>query len=81
MALWMKTGKTRVVERHDPSIRRRTLIRRLAGFTAVLVGVPVLTLGLTGGSAAASWAGHVTIYAGPSNPIESLAHRASRSWD
>ncbi len=46
MSLWIKAGKTRVGDGADPTRRRRPLLRRLAGSTAVLVRVPVLTLGV-----------------------------------
>jgi streptogramin lyase len=62
MPFWMKTETTRVEDGTDPTTPRRRLLRRLAGLTAVLLGGPALTLGLTGGTAAASGAGHLTIY-------------------
>jgi len=49
MSLWMKAGKTQLIHRAYPVGRRRPLIRRLAGLTAVLVGMPVLALSLTTG--------------------------------
>ena len=61
-------GKARVVDGCGPSVRRRSLFRRLAGLTAVLLGVPVLTLGLTGATAAASGAGQVTMFPDISQP-------------
>jgi hypothetical protein len=48
------------------TMRRRLLLQRLVGPIAVLVGVPVLVLGLTVGTAAASGAGVVTNYISPS---------------
>jgi hypothetical protein len=41
-------SQARSAEGRGPAVMRRPLLRRLAGLTAVLVGVPVLTLGLTG---------------------------------
>src|SRR5207302_2167281 len=48
----------------EPAARRRPAVRRLARSIVLLVGLPVLTFGLTVGTAAASGAGRVTIYPG-----------------
>jgi streptogramin lyase len=54
---------TRLTAGPEPATRRRSRIRRLAVWTALLLGLPVVTVGLTVGTAAAS-AGKVTIYTG-----------------
>jgi len=82
MSLWMTAGRTQFVDGRDPAVKRRPLVRRLAALTAVLVGVPVLTLGLTGRTAAASGAGQVTIYTGTGiyNPYNITAGPDGALW-
>jgi virginiamycin B lyase len=55
---------------------------RLSGAVAVLVGVPLLTLGLAAGaaSAAASGAGSVTIYPGIGDPVSITAGPDGALW-
>jgi hypothetical protein len=50
-----------------PPTKHRLLIRRVAALTAVVMAVPVLTLGLTGGSAAASGAACKSPSRGPAS--------------
>jgi streptogramin lyase len=73
------SSEARVVAGPKPK-RHRPLIRRLAGLTAVAVGVPVLTLGLTTGTASASGAGQVTIYAATSRPVGITAGPGGALW-
>src|ERR1039458_7774436 len=80
MWLCMKAGRTKVGAGADTTIRHRPLIRRVAVLTAVLMGVPVLTLGLTSGSAAASGAGHVRIYADIGGPAGIVAGPDGALW-
>ena len=52
----------------EPVRRRRSVVRHPLRSLVVLAGVPVLVLGLTAGTAAASGGGNVTIYYGISGP-------------
>ena len=80
MSLWMKPGKTQVGDRAEATIRHHPLLRRLAGLTAALIAMPVLTLGLTSGSVSASGAGQVTIYRGIYYPKRITAGPDGALW-
>ena len=57
-------GRTACVQYGDELMKRATLIRRIAGLIALLMGVPILTLGVTGGAASASGGGKWTLHTG-----------------
>jgi IPT/TIG domain len=76
----VSASAARVVAGSELATGRRPLIRRLAVSTAALVGLPVLTLGLTAEPAAASRAGTITIFAGISSPYGIAAGPDGALW-
>ena len=70
LAGWRRAWGRRagVVGGPGPVRRWRSAARRPLRGLVVLAGVPVLSVGLTAGTALASGGGHVTIYAGISSP-------------
>jgi streptogramin lyase len=59
---------------------RLRLARRVAGATVLLIGMPVLSVSLTVGTAAASGAGKVAIYPGMSGPEVMAAGSDGALW-
>src|SRR6266700_3366866 len=78
----VSVGGTRAADSPGHTARRRPVVRRVARSIVLWVGLPVLTLGLTVGTAAASGAGKVTIYpaTGISGPVGIAAGPDRALW-
>jgi streptogramin lyase len=80
LAGWRRVWKGPAGLVGGPVRRWRSVARRSLRGLGVLAGVPVLTLGLTAGTAAASGGGRVTIYPGISYPHEITVGPGGALW-